>query len=234
MGASLYDASPNNRTEALFDWEERWFDRYLPPPEAGEILAGGVGAGREVVALQQRGHAVVAFEPSLEMAAVAKERTNTNITHASYADLVTAHENALTFGGRDLSQVEFSAVLLGWGSLTHVLEEAEAEAILRTLDAMCPQGPLLASFLTTAIRGGSNDRVARYGHAIGARLRLLRGLSPMQASTEVVLDPHVGFLRFWDPNVLAEMLPHRRMEFVPTPYPHAIFFPASAGTRGDL
>lgn len=232
MGALLYDSSPNNRTEALFGWEQRWFDRYLPPPAEGLVLAGGVGAGREVVALQERGYEVLAFEPSAEMAKVAQERTGSDIIRATYADLVTAQKSAASFGGRALSSLRFSAVLLGWGSLTHVIEDEEAEAILKSIDALCPRGPLFASFLSTEVKGASSDRTAQYGRAFGARLRALRGLPPAKGSDAVVLDPHVGFLRFWDPQLLARMLPHRKMEYSPHPYPHAVFLAASAATPG--
>ncbi len=46
----------------LFPWERRAFD--LPIfPRSGRVLIGAAGAGRELVALEERGFSVVAFDP---------------------------------------------------------------------------------------------------------------------------------------------------------------------------
>ena len=228
LGAYLYDQSPANRTADLFAWEKTWFDQALASlPPGTRILAGGVGAGREVVALQSRGFEVVAFEPSADMVADAKRNHGLEIIHAGYSDVVDAMERGVPFGGETLSANCFGAVLLGWGSLSHVLDYAPAAALLQTADTLAGKGPVLASFLTTAIRGHSSDRPRAFGAKVGKSLRRLRGVEALGWTSEndrnLLFDPSVGFLRFWDPEQLAAFLPQRDMELSTESYPHATF-----------
>lgn len=139
----------------LFPWERRAFD--LPIfPRSGRVLIGAAGAGRELVALEERGFSVVAFDPCAPFADAARDVADplkSTVLHASYADLVAATEGR---GGPLASAIEgppFDAVVLGWGSLSHVLPSTERTALLRAVRAIAPDAPVLTSF---AIEGDSS------------------------------------------------------------------------------
>lgn len=120
--------------EALHDWEQAALE-HPAWPRAGRVLVGGAGGGRELAALADRGYEVSAFEPSgladdLARAAAAAP-TPCEALRGDYADLV----RALTLGDGPLrpfgAPARFDAVVLGWASLSHVLEPADRRALPR-------------------------------------------------------------------------------------------------------
>jgi hypothetical protein len=123
----------------LFPWEVEWFDALLPPPPA-RILVAGAGAGAEVVALRARGYAVAATEPVERLARQCAEVGARPVWPLD-------HEALGTLAGE-----RFDAVLLGWGSLTHVLTPAGRQRTLEAAAALT-SGPILASFWTQASAG---------------------------------------------------------------------------------
>ena len=132
----------------LFPWEKKAFDSPLFP-RSGRVLIGAAGAGRELVALVERGFDVVAFDPCAPFADAARgvaDPTKTTVIHASYGDLVAAAEGR---GGPLVAAVAgapFDAVVLGWGSLSHVLPSSERTSLLRAVRALAPSAPVLTSF----------------------------------------------------------------------------------------
>ena len=70
--AELYDASRPGYPDALIDDLVAWAADGSAPPRALEV---GAGTGKATRALAQRGVAVLAIEPSAEMAAVARRTT---------------------------------------------------------------------------------------------------------------------------------------------------------------
>lgn len=170
----------------LFEWEREWLDEALPPAPA-RVLVSGAGRGREVVALQRRGYEVDALEPSSahgELTRVCRGRS-----------WRLAHQDLAAGRGPD---GPYDAVLLGWGSFSYVLEPEAREALVARLDALCPAGPLLASF---ARRVESRSAALAHGAEVGGKLlRARRGLDP-----GVSFLPHAGFLIGLDEAEIGEL-----------------------------
>jgi hypothetical protein len=133
----------------LFKWEEHALAHPLFPKH-GRILIGGAGGGREMVTLCERGYEVVAFEPSdlvtgaIETASRIGSRARA--LRGSYADLIEGVEQ-----GRgplaSIASLEHDAVVLGWASFAFITAQNERIALLRVLRRICPNGPVLMSFL---------------------------------------------------------------------------------------
>ena len=86
-------------------------------------------------------------------------------------------------------------MLLGWGSLTHVLDAGERVRLLRALDRLCPRGPILASFWNERFDSAPPPDVAnrayRLGAAAGRTVAALRKLPGAPAGELFTL--HAGF-----------------------------------------
>jgi hypothetical protein len=153
----------------LSHWEERLLAHPAVPRE-GRVLLGGAGGGRELDALQQRGHRVTAFEPcaSLAESGRALAHSGSRMLEGNYADLIRALD-----GAGPLASVRhdapFALVLLGFGSLTHVFDEAERIALFRALARIAPGAPVIASFLPRRGSIGPRRRAMRAAlRALGA------------------------------------------------------------------
>jgi hypothetical protein len=152
--ASIYSGVPtylpggNRFDSGLFAWEDRVL-AHPAFPRSGRVLLGAAGAGRELVALVQRGFEVVAFDPCEPYARAAQGVASSEkaiVVHASYGDLV---DLAAGRGGPLASAVggkHFDAVILGWGSLSHVLPSSARVELFRALRKLAPGAPVLASF----------------------------------------------------------------------------------------
>lgn len=160
----------------IFDWERHWFGGALPGGPL-KLLIGGAGCGREARFFLERGDSVVAFDPVSEFVStaqlLAQDYANATFLSGGYGDLTQA--------GPLRSAIEaygaFDAVLLGWGSFTHITEPALRLDVLRTLRQFCPSGPVLLSVWTRA----AGDRSKR-GFASTLGQRLGRQLNPRGAS----------------------------------------------------
>ncbi len=121
-----------------------------PFPSSGRILLGAAGGGREIAGLAARGYDVLAFEPNpvLVEGAVATARgaPNTHVVRASYADLVSAATSGQGPLANPIKGVRFDGVILGWGSLTHVVQPDARVATLKAIRSIAPSAPVLASF----------------------------------------------------------------------------------------
>jgi hypothetical protein len=119
-------------------------------------------------------------------------------------------------------------VLLGWGSLAHVLDDEERRRLLRALTRLCPRGPLLASFFCEY--GGDGDRTQgraeRLGAACGRRLATLRNVRVAPSPRER-FTLHAGFARMYsraEIEALVEAVGRKVVwEEDETDYPHATF-----------
>ncbi|MGD0497251.1 MAG: hypothetical protein ABSC23_02340 [Bryobacteraceae bacterium] len=135
--------------EGLFAWEQVAI-RQPPFPQAGRILLGGAGGGRELAQLCRLGYEVVAFEPSeplLEGARQAVSRyPGSAVVRASYADFVTAVEHQSGPLAPYILSTAFDAVILGDGSFGYVVGEADRRRLLRAIRALAPAAPVLFSF----------------------------------------------------------------------------------------
>jgi len=193
LGIHLYDVSPAHRGTGLQPWEEAWLRRRLPPPPA-RLFVGGCGAGRELVALAASGYALDACEPAASLCATARARLGdqARVVGCSYEDLSAAILDGADNAAAPLAAARYDAVLLGWGSLTHVLDGGERVRLMRALDRLCPRGPILASFWSERFdRAPSADRAYRLGAAAGRAVAALRKLPGAPASELFTL--HAGF-----------------------------------------
>jgi hypothetical protein len=228
----------------LFPWEER---ALADPsfPKSGRILLGGAGAGRELVALVERGYEVVAFDPCLAFADAAQRRcpaSKAKVFHASYGDLVNAAAGAASPAGPLAgltTEPEFDAVILGWGSLTHVMPSPARTALFRALKVFAPRGPVLSSFGLVsdpvALRAGAGA-ASRAGVGKGrVRDGLRRAFAALGAPGSPEERDHflpsAGFLSYLTPaelRTLADASGYAIARYEESPYPHAVFVPTTS------
>lgn len=149
-GAERYDPNSEAYVSSLYPWEEMAIERHFPPPPA-RILVGGAGAGREPIALAQRGYRVVAFEPvarlvkAMPTAAAAAEVTVTTF-RGSYRQL--PHLEPVGDADEASLMSDFDASVVGWGSISHLYTERDRVAALESM-ASLTKGPILVSFTAT-------------------------------------------------------------------------------------
>jgi hypothetical protein len=214
----------------LFTWEREGLGR--PEwPERGRVLIGGAGGGRELVALASRGYAVRGFEPVPSLAAACVKECaalpDASCLQGSYADLL----EALRTGSGPLAALAaeppFDAVLLGWGSLAHVTDQACAEALLGATRRLAPSGPVFTSFYLaeeSRVRQ-AGDRLLRIFAALGAPGHRPRG---------GYFRPAAGFLMTCKPEEvvsLAERHAYRVAAMsVALPQPWAMLVPEPSGS----
>jgi hypothetical protein len=170
-----FDREAGYNPGASFDWEDRWFAASLPPPPA-RVLLGGAGSGREVAKLAALGYRVAAFDPAphfarLGQALVAEGRCEAFL-EGSYQQLWSDDPAGRAFRRRLDELAPFDAVILGWGSYTHVLSADDRRRTLRELDLRCPAGPILASYWAAA---AGRDAAPGASHRLGMALGLLLG-----------------------------------------------------------
>ena len=208
LTTAAYDARGDYLREGLFAWERAWFEESLAPLEATKdprILIGGMGTGREVSYFLERGWSAAAFDPSPRLVAVAKERfaeePRCRVLRCSYEELPQLDKLAL--------EPPFDAVLLGWGSLTHVPSAAARIRLLEGLRALCPAGPVLASFWK------SDPALMSQGRAFAAgrkAARLLGGRFPSgddlrfeEMGSRSSVAPHAGYVHFFCEGEIREL-----------------------------
>jgi hypothetical protein len=210
----------------LFAWERRALD--APPfPRDGRVLLGAAGAGRELIALLERGFSVVAFDPCAPFAEAARKLPTVDratFVQASYADLVDAVEvrrGPLEFLG---AEPPFDAIVLGWGSFSHVMPAAARLSLLRALRALAPKAPVLLSF---ALEPGASPKSK--GRVRGTLQRLFAALNAPGVSE---IGDHFfangGFFTFLTQDDILKLAWDAGYEvarFDEQPYAHAVLVP---------
>jgi hypothetical protein len=235
---AMQHARSHRQQPGLPAWELAWFSAQLPPPDA-RILLGGAGAGREAAWLNAAGYRVDAFEPAASCAESLRASVGSRgeSVVASYADLIEArlrrqqHHAIARFAER-----QYDAVLLGWSSLTHVLGQAAREELLRVCAALCPAGPILASFYCSD--GAASTRGSRanvLGATVGMRLASARGREPANEPGDDFF-PHAGFAHTSTPAEIEHLATAigRPLLLELAGYPHATFYPAKERTYGNV
>ncbi len=157
----------------LAEWE-RVATSEPPFPQAGRILLGGAGGGRELAQLCRRGFDVVAFEPSALCEGarqVAAPFPNSAVIQASYRDLVTAARGHTGPLAPHVLNTSFDAVWFGWGSFNFVLTESDRHDLLCAARKIAPTAPLLFDFV--ALRDTENGRIDRLRPGIRRVCKLL-------------------------------------------------------------
>ena len=67
------------------------------------------------------------------------------LAECDYAALVDAVLDGAPTLAEPLVGRPYAAIVLGWGSLTHVLDPSARRRLLRACDRLCPTGPIVAS-----------------------------------------------------------------------------------------
>jgi hypothetical protein len=223
---ALYDLQPASygTEKGLQPWESDWYDECLPQPPA-RLLVTAAGAGREVKALLERGYAVDCFEPVpaylQRCAAGNREGLSLSCDYAAYVRAMSGDGGGPAAA---FSDHVYDAVILGWGSFTHLLAPDVQREVLKAAVRSAPEGPVLASFFTRVSTGAPpTNRAERAGHAAGRALGRWRGASP--APPRVRLFWHLGFtVAFAEEDLtgLADAV-GREVRWWPQPYGHATF-----------
>lgn len=178
-GGAIFD-------RGLFSWERALLD-HPAVPRSGRALVGAAGGGRELLALCERGYAVDAFEPSEPLArscaSVAARCVNARALRGSYRDLDAAlqHQGPLA-ELRDRGP--YALVMLGWRSLSHVLEAADRVALFAALARLAPGAPVIISFAPVS----PSTRARTALRATFTRLR-----APASAPRGAMFFPSAGF-----------------------------------------
>jgi hypothetical protein len=131
-----YTGSDHN-LGGLHDWEAAAIGAHFAP--GSRVVVTGAGAGREVIALLERGFDAVGYEPNAALvaagAALLAERGQPGRLHACERDVFPP----------DASRCD--ALVVGWGSYMLIPGRARRLAFLRAARAALPDGaPLLCSF----------------------------------------------------------------------------------------
>jgi hypothetical protein len=141
----------------LFDWEAACLEKRAPPPPA-RVLIGGAGAGREPYHLARMGYDVTAFDPiPFFVNAMRREippDLGVHAWHARYQDLPLLRSLDAPDGNLDLAaEPPFAFGIMGWTSLSHVLEKGDRLQALERFTRLV-DGPVLLSVFTRAPADG--------------------------------------------------------------------------------
>ena len=208
-GGSAFEAG-------LFPWEElalahpRW-------PRAGRVLLGAAGAGREARALAARGHRVSAFEPCAPLVAQgrAQAMSGVNFLAAGYEAWTAARDGSAWWPADDAP----TGVVLGWGSLSHVLEASGRSALLEATRRLAPGAPVLVSFLVPWERGARDQQLRR---------GLRRVLGTDETGPVWFFSTEAGCARLFDLDDIRSLASGAGYEVVMahlSPYGHALLVP---------
>ncbi|UQA55313.1 class I SAM-dependent methyltransferase [Polyangium aurulentum] len=227
-GQGTYLPGGHRFESGLFGWEKRALD--APAfPRTGRVLVGAAGAGRELVALLDRGYEVTAFDPCAPFVTHAREVARgrpATVLCGSYADLVLAAES----GAGPLASIAqgppFDAVILGWGSFSHVLPSSERLALLRSVRRLAPRAPVLLSFM---LRPDSSAPPESKGRVRDALRRAFSAMgAPGVSESGDHFFPDSGFFSYLMPDEIPRVAWDAGYEvalFEDGPYPHALFVP---------
>ena len=135
---------PKISRNGLFLWEDKAIKKFFPPPPA-RILVGAAGSGREMIVLSSRGYCFSGFEPIIVSANHAKSQVPKDkllaFNEATYEDLVRGSLKEIE------SYSPYDAAILGWGSITHILDPEMRKLVLTKFRRLCPSGPILLSWI---------------------------------------------------------------------------------------
>ena len=225
-GALQYLPGNTTFSGGLFDWERSVIAELKLPP-GSSILLGGAGGGREMVALAELGHEVVAFEPNETLYAglqrLCAERASCRAYHASYGDLV---EGAQGKGPLSAESGPFAAIVFGWGSFSHLTDASEQIAVLQAARSIGERAAVVLSFFLRADGHTTNGRSARLQALLR---RVLQGeAATRRGASGLAYRRDCGFLYRYTRSEIAELARGAGYELVSlksVPYAHAVLRP---------
>jgi hypothetical protein len=212
-------------SRGLFAWEKTWFSSALPPVPAN-ILITAAGRGREAAALLDGGYSVDAAEPLRKFAIDCAVLPG--IRDFFWADHDAVTQGAMSGSGpaAALKGRNYDAVIVGWGSLSHMISRDERKQFLKACHLLAPEGPVLISFFSHDVPPMPNARFLNLGRSAGRRIGRMRGVDAY-FDPDDMLNWDAGFFhRFSEAeiNALAGAL-GRRALFAASPYGHATLLP---------
>ncbi len=211
-----YNRNPNyldGSKQELFEWEEAVVTEFFPPSLA-KILVGACGGGREMIALARLGYAVAGFDPGDELVALAREQVPEEkllcLEVGCYEELMEGPSSAR-------GQAPYDALVLGWGSLSHIASAEMRHLLLANSRTLCPLGPIVLSWVHD---GPSRQQLAVRQRlaALGIATRDLReGYSTAGGYSRSYSHEEIFYL--------AADTGNRVLRYDEGDYPHAIFGP---------
>jgi hypothetical protein len=233
--AAVYDREPTYspggaRFKAgLFEWERRAITSGVFPA-TGRIVIGGAGGGREVLALAELGYCVAAFEPAEALVTSAKPAIEASdrcqLIVGTYSDLVrVARGEPSPLTG--MLRPPIDGVVLGWGSVSHVLDHAGRLDLLQAVRTLAPVAPVLMSYVGRASEdvGRTRALLRRFMARLGSRYRAVAGDGFL---------PWGGFYYAMTPDelsALAHVAGYSVVQAASQPYPHALLVPSQTASR---
>jgi hypothetical protein len=133
-----------NQHRGLFPFEARAIEHYFPAPPA-RLFVPGAGAGRELLALRERGYSAQGLEPVAALREAAEQLLPP-------LGAQTIQEWARAPDGH------FDGIVLGWGLWAHLPVQADRLAVLQAFRAVCSAGPVLLSFFARSAPGDPLER----------------------------------------------------------------------------
>jgi hypothetical protein len=199
-------------------------------PRSGRVLLGAAGGGRELAGLLDRGYDVVAFEPNPVLVRgatyTAVSKAKATVIEASYGDLVMARRRGTGPLAEAVREGVFDACILGWGSLTHVVDARQRRDLFQTLREIAPSGPVVASFFLRAPEPASSGRS---GAARRAIRRLAARLGRPPVADGLGFQRAGGFTYSFSKEEIVDLATttgYRIHLLTEREFPHAVFLPA--------
>lgn len=127
----------------LFDWEEAIVTEFFPPAPS-KILVGACGGGREMIGLGKLGYSVAGFDPGAALVALARQQ----VPAERLLDLaIGSYEGGMNRRASVLTHAPYDALILGWGSLSHLAAAKTRHELLLQSRELCPRGPIVLSWV---------------------------------------------------------------------------------------
>jgi hypothetical protein len=189
---SRYSRGSAHNESGLFAFERNAIELAFPPPPAA-ILIGACGGGREIFGLLDRGYRIAAAYDPVERFIEAL-REDPRLFEIRDRICVGSHQTVKSIPPlQQLSRTgtPVEAVVVGWGSYTHLRGAARRVEFLRSLRALCPRGPVLLSFFVEM--GSEGERPAR----LRTRLRGFLGTTRSMVETGDGLHRGQGAIHYF-------------------------------------
>jgi hypothetical protein len=215
--------------KGLTRWEEAWFKKQLPKPPS-RLLIGAAGNGREVAVLSKAGYQIDAFEPAPRAAEQCAKvlGVQDRVYVGRYEDLNKAVIDHKESPLSKIASQSYDAIVLGWGSLSHVLDSIERKRLFQSCRRLGTNAPILASFCLM-LSDDSDENTSR-ARKVGSRLgRILAGFRGNRSRPfEDLFGSWFGYAHVFTKDEieeLAECSQSRAVWESNKDYPHVTFLP---------